>query len=518
MSARHSRAAWTAGLIAASVTTGVMTAAPAHAVVGDEAKDGQYAFTAKLDIGTGSSKRSCTGALVDQQWVLTAASCFADDPAQGYHIPAGAPKLKTTVTIGRTDLSGNGGTQMDAIDLAPRGDRDLVMVRLANRVTNVAPVTVGTGAPQQGEELRAAGYGRTADEWAPDLLHTAAFGVGNVSATGIDIDIDGKAPAGASLCKGDTGAPLFREKNGTFELAAVNSVSWQGGCFGSDDSEKRTGATGSRVDDVNTWIQQLRLAGRFSEITNVITTGNFSGSGRTDVAAVLKDGSLVAFYASPDGTLQYGRELWGDKSWGAKKQIVAGDFTGDGKTDIMAVGPDGMLKLYRGTDSGGLATGQNAWRDATWGKVTAVARFRADGWTRDGLLAQWEDGSLVAYPTGPDGLLTGQKREMWGDKSWHKRFIATGDFNGDGHDDIAAISPTGALQFYAGNGKGSFDDARDMWPDKSWGSMQFILGGDFDGDGKPGILARWGKGDLRWYPGDGKGTVGAARPSWPTAS
>ncbi|MGW1198937.1 trypsin-like serine protease [Streptomyces sp. NPDC002536] len=516
MSNKTSRTAWATTLVSTAVAAGLLTAAPAHAVVGDPAKDGQYAFTAKLDIGSGSSQRSCTGALVDQQWVLTAASCFADDPAQSYHIQAGAPKLKTTVTIGRTDLSGNGGTQMDAIDLAPRGDRDLVMVRLANRVTNVAPVTVGTTSPQQGEELRAAGYGRTKDEWVPDLLHTAAFGVSSVSATGVGID--GKAPSDASLCKGDTGAPLFREKNGAFELAAVNTASWQGGCWGSDDSEKRTGATGTRVDDVNTWIQQLRLTGRSGEVTNVVTTGKFSGSGRSDVAAVLKDGSLVAFYTGPDGVLQYGRELWGDKSWDGKKQIIAGDFNGDGTTDIMAIGPDGMLKLYRGTDSGKLATGQNAWRDTSWGKMTAVARFRAPGWTRDGLIAQWDDGSLFAYPTGPDGLLTGQRQEMWGDKTWTKRLLATGDFNGDGKDDIAAVSSAGSMDLYTGNAKGSFDKAGRMWNDNTWDTMQFALGGDFDGDGKGDIFARWGRGDLRWYPGDGKGHLGDSRAAWPTSS
>ncbi|MCA6096738.1 trypsin-like serine protease, partial [Streptomyces sp. SCA3-4] len=99
---KRSRLAWATGLIASTIGAAALTATPAAAVVGDEAKDGQYAFTAKVDIGDG--KRSCTGALVDQQWALTAASCFADDPSQGFRITGGTPKLKTTVTVGRTDL------------------------------------------------------------------------------------------------------------------------------------------------------------------------------------------------------------------------------------------------------------------------------------------------------------------------------------------------------------------------------------------------------------------------------
>jgi hypothetical protein len=38
------------------------------------------------------------------------------------------------------------------------------------------------------------------------------------------------------------------------ELAAVNSRSWQGGCFGTDPAEVRTGAVETRVDDVRDWV------------------------------------------------------------------------------------------------------------------------------------------------------------------------------------------------------------------------------------------------------------------------
>lgn len=73
----------TAGLIASAVTAGALTVSsgvPAGAVVGDPTAEGAYGFTVRLDIG--SATRSCTGALVDRLWVVTAASCFADDPAQ----------------------------------------------------------------------------------------------------------------------------------------------------------------------------------------------------------------------------------------------------------------------------------------------------------------------------------------------------------------------------------------------------------------------------------------------------
>ncbi|MFD8996771.1 trypsin-like serine protease [Streptomyces abikoensis] len=507
---KPSRVAWATGLIASTVGAVALSAVPASAVVGDEAKDGQYAFTARLDIGDG--KRSCTGALVDEQWVLTAASCFADDPSQGFRITGGAPKMKTMVTVGRTDLSRDGGVTVEGVELTPRGDRDVVMVRLAKPVTGIAPVNVAGYEPKAGDELRVTGYGRTKDEWAPDLLHTAVFGVGAVSGT--TVDLGGKS-ADAALCKGDTGGPAFREKDGKPELAAVNSASWQGGCFGTPDSETRTGAVSARVDDVNAWIQQLRLTGKSDQLTNVVTTADFNGDGRTDVAAVMKDGSLLAFYAGPDGTLGYGRALWKDNTWDGKKKIIGGDFNGDGMADILAVGADGSMALYAGTESGKLAPGKKAWNDTSWGKIPLVARYKGDGWKRDGLIAQWDDGTLMAYSTAPDGTLAdGARKEMWRDKTWTKKHIATGDFNGDGRDDIAAVAANGQLHFYAGNGKGSFENGRDMWRDASWDTMQYVLGGDFDGDGKGDLFTRWGRGNLRWYAGDGKGALADGRVFW----
>ncbi|MEE1783445.1 hypothetical protein PUR71_11035 [Streptomyces sp. SP17BM10] len=66
--------------------------------------------------------------------------------------------------------------------------------------------------------------------------------------------------SGSVICKGDTGAPAIGETDGKAELAAVASRSWQGGCLGTPATETRTGATGTRVDDLGAWIQQVRAS------------------------------------------------------------------------------------------------------------------------------------------------------------------------------------------------------------------------------------------------------------------
>ncbi|MFD9066925.1 trypsin-like serine protease [Kitasatospora purpeofusca] len=246
------RSAWTTAAVTAAVLAGaLLTGGPAPALSGDAAATGAHTYAVKLDIGDG--KRACTGALVDPYWIVTAASCFADDPAQPATVPAGPPALRTIATVGRTDLTTTTGQVRDIAELVPRADRDLVMARLVTPVTDITPVAVAGTAPAAGEELTVAGFGRTRTEWVPDRLHSGLFTVGTVDPTGLAITP--KTPTGAAVCKGDTGGPALRKVGDHYELAALNSRSWQNGCLGTTETT-RTGAYDTRTDDLGPWIQQ----------------------------------------------------------------------------------------------------------------------------------------------------------------------------------------------------------------------------------------------------------------------
>ncbi|WP_327278451.1 trypsin-like serine protease [Streptomyces sp. NBC_01224] len=334
MPVRPNRKVRAISLLAAAAAAGALTlTTPAQAVIGDAVADDTYTFSAKIDVG---GVRACSGTLLNNQWMVTAASCFTEDPAQFASLPAGAPALKSTATIGRTNLIGTTGEVRQITQLIPRTDRDLVLAKLDSPVYGVSFLHPATTAPTAGEALKGTGYGRTKDTWVPDQLHIGMFTAGTVEATAIGID-------GTPICKGDTGAPVFREKDGRPELAAIASRSWQGGCLGSD--ETRTGATASRVDDIRAWLTE-------------------------NTASTLNNWNLQMLTRTSTGLYHAMRNSNGDWTGFGDVQKVAGTITDlayaadaaiKGKNYVFAVGGDGRLYEANRRPTGGW----EAFRDIT---------------------------------------------------------------------------------------------------------------------------------------------------------
>ncbi|EYT81049.1 esterase [Streptomyces sp. Tu 6176] len=343
---RHVRlAALATALIAGPLA---VCAAPASAVTGTPVTDASFAFTAQVVVG--DHDRGCSGVLVDTEWLLTAASCFADNPASDLTVPAGKPKAKTTATVGRADLSGTDGAVREIVELVPRADRDVVLARLNRPVTNVAPVALAATAPAAGEELKFAGYGRNKTEWAPLKLHTGALTVDSADAT--TATVTGKD--GAAACMGDTGGPVVRTAGGTPQLVALNSRSYQGGCFGIDPAETRTGGIGARVDDLASWVASKTGAPRITDfncdgVEDVAIADPKAAVGGDDGAGVVR-----IVYGGGKGTAEINQDL----DW-VPGGSEPGDWFGEA-VDTVDYNEDGCTDLVVGTPSEDLGTATDA--------------------------------------------------------------------------------------------------------------------------------------------------------------
>ncbi|MFD1046134.1 trypsin-like serine protease, partial [Kibdelosporangium lantanae] len=112
-----------ATLAAASAVAVTLTAPAAHAITGGTTAGGwNQPLQEVARITIGALQRGCTGTLIAPTWVVTAASCFATDPAQGFQIQPGPPPMPTVVQVGdeaSPDKQTMGGGPDPAADLRP---------------------------------------------------------------------------------------------------------------------------------------------------------------------------------------------------------------------------------------------------------------------------------------------------------------------------------------------------------------------------------------------------------------
>ncbi|MDQ0935446.1 FG-GAP-like repeat-containing protein [Streptomyces turgidiscabies] len=494
LSRRPHVSALAAALLAAPV---VLSALPAAAMTGPALTGtdapAQLNYVAKINVG---EQAACTGTLIDRQWVLTAATCFAADGKP----PAGRPAVATSVTVGRTDLTQTTGSVLPAIRLVPHADRDLVLVKLAARITdpNITPVRFATTPAAAGEALVKAGFGRTKTEWVPDKLHTGTFTVASMTAATVDLN----GSDTATVCKGDAGGPALRTANGITELVAVNSRSWQGGCLGNDPAETRTGAVDTRVDDIGDWVGHA-----ISRDPDDVT-----GDGKADLAAVKDDGILWIYPGTGNASgSTFGTRFQAGTGWQSQDAVTVGDLNNDGIGDLLSrQASDGTLWVYPGTGKPGMeafATRYQVGRSWQSQDVIRTGDFNSDGIT-DVLSRQASDGTLWVYPgTGKPGIETLGTRFQAGTGWKSQDVITTGDLNNDGRTDVLSRQASdGTLWVYPGTGKAGNGTLGTRYQvGRSWQTQNAIRTGDFNNDGLTDVLSRQASDGTLWvYPGTGK--------------
>jgi V8-like Glu-specific endopeptidase len=503
------------------VVTGVLPDPSEPTDPGTGGPSGAYGFAAKINM----DGRACSGALVEPTLVLTAASCFPENP-QG-----GTPTKPTTVTVGRPELSGTGGHVAKVTGLIVRSDRDVALARIDTTITDVTPLPLPAtpGTPGTTESLSVAGWGRTQDVWVPNQTHLTQFTAPTSTATSLSL----MSANGADACKGDNGAPIFRQDSGGRLLAAgVVTASWQHGCLA--DNETRQGTTGTRIDDLSTWIRSQAILGTAKAVGHGVTLS------WTPMAA--SDDATYSIYANSSGPATISAtQLIGTtkastfvhsatsrKTWSYLLVASAGavspqfsaitgarsltDFTGDNEADIATFTRGTAGDVYVAASDGTKFNGTSTlWHDrfSVGGEIPLSGDFNGDGKADVATFSRGSTGDV--YVALSDGTKFNGNGLMWQDYfAANTETPAVGDFNGDGKDDIATFTLGTSGDVYVALSDGTKFGASALWHgDFGFGAEQPNVG-DFNGDGKDDIavFTRGTGGDVYVALSDGTKFVG----------
>jgi hypothetical protein len=236
---------------------------------------------------------------------------------------------------------------------------------------------------------------------------------------------------------------------------------------------------------------------------------DWSGDQKADVLAVDSGGRLLMYRGTGAGAFVSGGGVPIGTGWGGFTALLApGDWSGDGKPDLLARTPDGLLLLYRGNGSGGFIGSSGEAIGSGWQGFTALLAPR--DWSGDGrpdLLARSGDGKLFMYRGNrAGGFATGQAEQIGSGWQGFTALLAPTDWSGDGKPDILARDGDGKLFMYRGNRAGGFVTGKAEQIGSGWGAYTALFaGGDFSGDGRPDIIARDADGLLFMYRGNGRG-------------
>jgi hypothetical protein len=217
-----------------------------------------------------------------------------------------------------------------------------------------------------------------------------------------------------------------------------------------------------------------------------LVAGDFNGDGKTDLVATFFSEGLfdvdVFLLGNGDGTFNSGSFFGNFDRIGP---VVSGDFNGDGRLDLALQGEAGGegIFVFRGNGDG-IFTCCSAFGPTSVGASLATGDFNNDGILDLALIALINTGQkLVTILLGNgDGTFTAAPVQP-SVTLVNPVFVTTGDFDGDGNLDLAiADAGSNALTVLHGNGDGTFAqvNGEPALPQFS----NFVTAADLNGDGK----------------------------------
>jgi arabinan endo-1,5-alpha-L-arabinosidase len=193
--------------------------------------------------------------------------------------------------------------------------------------------------------------------------------------------------------------------------------------------------------------------------TTAITTADLTGDGKAELLALGTDGHL-RIWKNTGSTTPWTFVTWDYVNWSDAIRIAAGDVNGDGLADLVSTHTDGSLRIHVNTGNASASGTGLPFNMLTWSVPSgyssgitgiAVADTTGDGYAD--LLVARSDGTLTEYanqwPSAPNQLpFAAASWSVSGE--WDDiSDISASDVNGDGWADLMALTTMGQLQIYA---------------------------------------------------------------------
>ncbi|MFG2825030.1 FG-GAP-like repeat-containing protein [Kitasatospora sp. NPDC048365] len=238
---------------------------------------------------------------------------------------------------------------------------------------------------------------------------------------------------------------------------------------------------------------------------------DLNSDGIGDMVAVWGDGTMHAYFGDrTTGLDAQSLGQFGGTTWSTVKHVAMGEFTGDYAADVMAVWGDGTLHLYKGDGNGHITQSVALTRwGVTWGAMQQVEAGDFNGDGKSDLVGIWSDGSMHVYLGDgngdvKDGIALTQFGTTWNNLPQ----MAAGDFDGDKVSDLMAVWTDGSLHLYKGGGTGYIGSSTPLTQfGTTWRTIKQFVASDVNGDSNADLLAVWEDGTMHVYKGDGRGGI-----------
>ena len=223
---------------------------------------------------------------------------------------------------------------------------------------------------------------------------------------------------------------------------------------------------------------------------HIVGTGDFNGDDRDDVLWRNDNGTVTDWLGQANGSF-FGNGANAyinvDNSWHI---AGTGDFNGDGRDDVLWRNDNGTVTDWVGQANGSFfSNGANAYInvDNSW-HIAGTGDFNGDG--RDDVLWRNDNGTVTEWLGQANGGFFGNGANAYINvpNVWH--IAGTGDFNGDGRDDVLWRNDNGTVTEWLGQANGGFVDNGVNAYINVPASWHIAGTGDYNGDGRDDVLWR----------------------------